>query len=62
LTKLFLTFGIPKTLISDNGSNFVSNVTKDLMSFLNVEKLVTFPYHPQAHGKIENRHKMFSNV
>jgi hypothetical protein len=32
------------------------------MSFLNIEKLVTSPYHPQANGKIENRHKIFSNV
>jgi transposase InsO family protein len=62
LAKLFLKFGIPNKVISDNGSNFVSKVTKDLMSFLNIEKLVTSPYHPQANGKIENRHKIFSNV
>jgi hypothetical protein len=32
------------------------------MSFLNAEKLVTSPYQPQANGKIENRHEIFSNV
>ena len=49
-------------MLSDNGSNFVSKVTKDLMSFLHINKLVTTPYHPQANGKIENRHKLFSNI
>jgi transposase InsO family protein len=62
LAKVFLKFGIPNKVISDNGSNFISKVIKDLMSFFNVEKLVTSPYHPQANGKIENRHKIFSNV
>ena len=62
LAKLFLNFGIPTTVLSDNGSNFVSKLTKDLISFLNINKLVTSPYHPQANGKIENRHKIFSNV
>ena len=32
------------------------------MSFLQTNKLVTTPYHPQANGKIENRHKLFSNI
>jgi transposase InsO family protein len=62
LAKLFLNFGIPNTVLSDNGSNFISKVTKDLMSFLNVEKLVSSPYHAQANGKIENHHKIFSNI
>jgi hypothetical protein len=52
LAKLFLNFGIPNTVLSYNGSNFVSKVTKDLMSFLHINKLVTTPYHPQANGKI----------
>ena len=62
LAKIFLNFGIPNTVLSDNGPNFVSKVTKDLMSFLQINKLVTTPYHPQAYGKIENRHKLFSNI
>ena len=33
LAKMFLNFGIPYTVLSDNGPNFVSKVTKDLMSF-----------------------------
>ena len=32
------------------------------MSFLQINKLLTTPYHPQANGKIENRHKLFSNI
>ena len=62
LAKIFLNFGVPNTVLSDNGPNFVSKVTKDLMSFLQINKLVTTPYHPQANGKIENRHKLFSNI
>ena len=62
LAKIFLNFGIPNTVLSENGPNFVSKVTKDLISFLQINKLVTTPYHPQANVKIENRHKLFSNI
>ena len=62
LAKIFLNFGIPNTILSKIGPNSVSKVTKDLLSFLQVNKLVTTPYHPQANSKIENRHKLFSNI
>ena len=67
LARIFLNFGIPNTVISDGGSNFISKVTKDLLSFLHINKLLTTPYHHQGNCKIDkdtgqNRHKLFSNI
>ena len=45
---LFLNFGIPNIVMNDNSSNFTSIVTKELMGSLNIKKLVTAHYHPQA--------------
>ena len=49
-------------MLSDNGADFISKVTKDSMTFLQIIKLVTTQYHRQANGKSENRHKLFSNI
>ena len=51
LAKIFLNFGIPNTVLSDNGPNFISKVIKDLMSFLQISKLVSIPLSPPCQWK-----------
>ncbi|CAC5387126.1 unnamed protein product [Mytilus coruscus] len=47
------TVGIPKTILTDQGSNFTSELLKQLHNFLKVRGITTSPYHPEANGKIE---------
>ena len=43
--------GVPKTLLSDNGKNFVSNLMKDVYEILGITKITTTPYHCQTPEK-----------
>jgi hypothetical protein len=46
--SIFCRYGMPKTLVSDNGTNFTSNVMAYLCSQWKVKQRFTSPYHPQS--------------
>jgi hypothetical protein len=53
LLSIFIDFGFPKILQSDNASEFVNTVMKQLTAeFLIDHRLIT-PYHPRANGLAE---------
>lgn len=54
LIDIFSRTGIPREILSDQGSNFMSALMKQLCSLLKIKKLNTSPYHPQANGLVEN--------
>jgi transposase InsO family protein len=53
MRKLFAVFGKPKSLLTDNGSAFVSTSFRKLTSSLNIRHIKTAVRHPQTNGKIE---------
>ncbi|XP_071490086.1 uncharacterized protein [Diadema antillarum] len=53
LIKIFSRVGIPDELLTDQGSNFMSLLMKQLCSSLGIKQLRTSPYHPQANGLVE---------
>lgn len=46
-------FGVPETIHSDQGSNFVSNVIQALCDQLGINRTQTTAYHPQGNGQVE---------
>jgi len=50
-------FVIPKKLITDQGTNFISNLFKRLCKLLRIKKLQTTAYHPQSNGSLERAHR-----
>ena len=48
--------GIPETILTDQGSVFMSRLTKSLCELLGVERIRTSPYHPQSDGALERWH------
>jgi hypothetical protein len=46
-------FGLPEVVISDRGSQFVSNFTKDLYRLLGIKMNPSTAYHPQTDGQTE---------
>ena len=53
LVKMFARVGIPKELLTDQGSNFQSQLLQELYRLLHIEALRTSPYHPQTDGLLE---------
>ena len=53
LIEIFSRVGIPKEVVSDQGSQFVSDVMKEVSRLLSLKQLVTSPYHPMCNGLVE---------
>ncbi|MCG7879549.1 MAG: hypothetical protein JAY78_24875, partial [Candidatus Thiodiazotropha taylori] len=53
LIEIFSRTGIPKEILSDQGSNFTSALMRELCKLLNIKKLTSTPYHPEANGLVE---------
>ena len=51
--KIFSMFGIPNTVISDNGPQFTGKAYQELMRKHGIAHITSSPHHPQSHGFIE---------
>jgi hypothetical protein len=60
--KWVLLFWPPSKLLSDQGSNFVSGVLKEVCSRLGVVKIYTTPHHQQTNGQAERMVGTLSRV
>lgn len=45
--------GVPEKLLSDQGSNFISNLARSFYDTLGIKKLFGAAYHPQTQGLVE---------
>ena len=48
--------GLPKVILSDQGSNFTSKLFKSICKIFGIEKVQTSAYHPQSNGALERYH------
>ena len=53
LVQYFCRVRIPEELVSDQGSNFISNLMAQLYDQLGITKIQTSVYHPEANGLVE---------
>lgn len=53
LMGIFADVGFPNEILTDQGSNFMSELIQELCRLLKVSKLVSSPYHPQTNGLVE---------
>ena len=53
LVEIFSRTGIPDEMLSDQGSQFTSDVMREVMRLLSVSQLHSTPYHPQTNGLVE---------
>ena len=53
LRSLFVHFGVPKSLVSDNGSVFISDEFDDFLTKNGISKVLTPPYHSNSNGIAE---------
>ena len=53
LCKIFSRVGVPSQIVSDQGTQFVSDVMKEVYRLLSIQHLTSTPYHPQCNGLVE---------
>ncbi len=53
LVQIFSRVGIPKEILTDQGSNFTSKLLTEIYRLIHVSALRTSPYHPQTDGVVE---------
>ena len=53
LLDIYSRVGIPTEVISDRGTQFISDYMKEFSRLLNVKQLPTTPYHAMANGLVE---------
>ncbi|XP_076039591.1 uncharacterized protein LOC143024613 isoform X1 [Oratosquilla oratoria] len=56
LLTIFSRVGIPREILSDRGTQFTSNLMKELHRMLGVKPIFTTPFHPSGNGRIERLH------
>ena len=63
---IFTKYGIPHKLMSDAGTNFISDKFHQFCKLANIEQATSSPYHHQSNGQVEACIKfvkcMFKNV
>ena len=53
LLGIFARVGFPQEILSDNGTQFVSQVMQEVARLISVKQLFSSPYHPMANGLCE---------
>ena len=51
-------FGAPKHILTDQGSNFVSELVQNFENLFRIKHIKTTVYHPQSNGSSERAHSM----
>ena len=62
LVEMTARIGVPKELLSDNGSNFMSKVMKQYCETTGIKQLKISPYHPQTDGMVERFNSTFKRL
>jgi len=53
LWQIICTFGVPTTIVSDRGREFVNEIVDSLCNLHGIDRRVTSAYRPQANGQVE---------
>ena len=55
-------FGLPKRIISDNGTPFVNRRVSELLQYYKISHGKSTPYHPQSNGQAEATNKSILRI
>ena len=57
-----LTIGLPKSVQSDQGSNFMSGIFQQIMHKLGTPQYKSSPYHPESQDVLERVHQTLKSM
>lgn len=55
--RIFTRLGYPRTILMDNGRQFVSKAVEEYCHLNGIKKMHTTPYWPQANGEVERQNR-----
>lgn len=50
-------FGVPESILTDQGTNFMSDVFTQTCKLLRINKINCTAYHPESNGQLERNHR-----
>jgi transposase InsO family protein len=62
LATVFSRFGLPVEILSDQGSDFMSETLRHFLQEFDVKQIRTSPYHPQTNGSCERFHRTMKSM
>ena len=62
ILKYFTSFGIPKEIQSDRGTNFTSDLLRNVLRELGIRQTLSSAYHPESQGALERWHQTFKTM
>jgi transposase InsO family protein len=62
VNELFTRFGTPLQILSDQGTEFGSQLMQEIYKWLDIDKLRTSPYRPQCNGATERLHRTLNQM
>ena len=62
LLAIFSRVGLPNKIHSNRGSQFTSDIMREVYRLLNVKQSTTTPYHASSNGIVENFNKTMENL
>ena len=62
LVKFFTFVGLPKSVQSDQGSNFMSGIFQQVVHELGITQYKSSAYHPEGQGALERFHMTLKNM
>ena len=60
--NIFSRFGVPRALISDQGTHFINKLLENLLKKYNVKHKIAIPYHPQTSGQVEVSNRQIKQI
>ena len=61
-TNIFNRYGVPRAIISDQGTHFCNRTIEALMRKYGVHHQLSTPYHPQSNGQAEISNREIKNI
>ncbi len=62
LVEMFSRIGVPNEILTDMGTQFTSEVMKEVSNLLSIKQLTTTPYHPACNGLVERFHQTLKRM
>ena len=59
---IFTQFGIPREIITDQGTQFTSHLVTTLVQQYKIKHRLSSPYHPQANEQVESTNKVLESI